>query len=140
MRAEDRSQFDPDAAPPAARSWFAPVVCLTHAATFFLLFVELMFVVPRFESMFRDLDANLPDITLIVLAASNAMRSFWFLVALLWLGSIAGLIGLHRAGGRRAAWVMNWVACAAALGFAAFAVLGIWVPYSELRQLLQRAG
>lgn len=139
MRAEDRNEFDPDAAP-AARSWFAPVVCLMHAATFSLLFVELVFVVPRYEQMFRDLDANLPQITLMALAASNAMRSFWFLVALFWLGGVASLIGLHRAGGRHAAWIMNWVGCAAGLGFAVFVAMGIWIPYDDLRQLLERAG
>ncbi|MBV7505993.1 type II secretion system F family protein [Bacillus sp. sid0103] len=45
----------------------------------------LVGVVPRFVTMFSDMGAELPGITKFVLAASEFMQSFWWLVALVFV-------------------------------------------------------
>lgn len=47
----------------------------------------LTFVVPTFQSMFEQLGTQLPGITLAVIAASNFMQHYWYLL-------IAGIVGL----------------------------------------------
>ncbi|MBS0570955.1 MAG: type II secretion system F family protein, partial [Proteobacteria bacterium] len=51
---------------------------------FAALFVLLVFVVPQFAPMFRDMNVELPTITLIVLFVGDTLRNFWW--------GIAGLI------------------------------------------------
>lgn len=51
---------------------------------FAALFVLLVFVVPQFAPMFKDMNVELPMITKIVLAIGNTLRDFWW--------GIAGLI------------------------------------------------
>ncbi|HMM58129.1 MAG TPA: type II secretion system inner membrane protein GspF [Rudaea sp.] len=51
---------------------------------FAALFVLLVFVVPQFAPMFKDMNVELPMITLIVLFIGNTLRNFWW--------GIAGLI------------------------------------------------
>jgi general secretion pathway protein F len=51
---------------------------------FAALFVLLVFVVPQFAPMFKDMNVELPMITRIVLAIGNTLRDFWW--------GIAGLI------------------------------------------------
>ncbi len=51
---------------------------------FAALFVLLVFVVPQFAPMFKDMNVELPTITLIVLFIGNTLRDFWW--------GIAGLI------------------------------------------------
>jgi type IV pilus assembly protein PilC len=41
----------------------------------------LIFVIPSFEDMFADLDQELPGITQVVLAASNFLLSYWYIIA-----------------------------------------------------------
>ncbi|MBS0485846.1 MAG: type II secretion system inner membrane protein GspF [Proteobacteria bacterium] len=53
---------------------------------FAALFVLLVFVVPQFAPMFKDMNVELPMITKIVLFAGNTLRDFWW--------GIAGLIFL----------------------------------------------
>ncbi|MGH8041680.1 MAG: type II secretion system inner membrane protein GspF [Rudaea sp.] len=48
---------------------------------FAALFVLLVFVVPQFAPMFKDMNVELPTITLIVLFIGNTLRDFWWGIA-----------------------------------------------------------
>ncbi len=47
---------------------------------FLALFVLLVFVVPQFMPMFKDMNMELPFITKMVLAVSNVLASYWWLL------------------------------------------------------------
>lgn len=56
---------------------------------FAALFVLLVFVVPQFAPMFKDMNAELPTITLVVLFVGNTLRDFWWGIAgLIFLGVV----------------------------------------------------
>jgi len=50
---------------------------------FLALFVLLVFVVPQFMPMFKDMNIELPFITKMVLAVSNVLASYWWILILL---------------------------------------------------------
>lgn len=54
--------------------------------------VLTMFVIPRFEPLFRSLGDNIPWPTLAIMAASNFARDYWYLV----LGGVASMTLLAR--------------------------------------------
>lgn len=132
MRAEDRSEFDPDEARPLANSWFVPVACLMQGGAFVLLFYGLVIVVSKFERTFMEFDTTLPAITQLAISLSNSMASYWYLVALLWIGGIICLIALHRSGARTAAWILHWLVTFGVILFLAWIALAVWLPFREL--------
>jgi type IV pilus assembly protein PilC len=56
----------------------------------------LVSVVPTFVSMFNDLGGELPGITKIVLAASEYMQTFWWLIALMIIAIVFLIIYLNK--------------------------------------------
>ena len=42
--------------------------------------VMLVFVIPRYTDMFKELDAELPAITLAVVGLSNFIKNYWFII------------------------------------------------------------
>ncbi len=56
------------------------------------LILMLLYVVPRFESFFKEMGQSLFWSTSLLIALSQALRSYWWLMALL---AIAALIGLR---------------------------------------------
>ncbi len=61
---------------------------------FAALFVLLVFVVPQFAPMFKDMDVELPMLTKIVLFAGNLLQSWWWLMAIVFVG---GIVVIRRA-------------------------------------------
>jgi general secretion pathway protein F len=57
-----------------------PVVLMIVATGAIVLI--LTFVLPQFESMFQDAGANLPTATWLVMAASNVLRTYWWMLLL----------------------------------------------------------
>jgi type IV pilus assembly protein PilC len=55
-----------------------PIVVLTFATL--VLIGMLMFLVPIFVKIFKDLNGQLPMLTQIVVNASNALRDYWFII------------------------------------------------------------
>ena len=45
-----------------------------------MVIVMLVFVIPRYMDMFEQLDAELPKITLAVIALSNFIKNNWFII------------------------------------------------------------
>ena len=54
----------------------------------FILFFLVTFVVPQITSIFKDMHQTLPLPTLVLIAASNFLKSFWWLVLLVLAGII----------------------------------------------------
>ncbi len=65
-----------------------PTLVLCFA--FIVLAGMLMFLVPIFEDIFKDLDGELPILTKIIVAASDVMKGYWFIVFPAIGGSIYG--------------------------------------------------
>ncbi|HUG37843.1 MAG TPA: type II secretion system F family protein [Candidatus Limnocylindrales bacterium] len=61
----------------------------------------MTFVIPRFGEIFKDLGQDLPLVTQILLTASGAIRTYWWVIALAGLsGLLAVRLTLSSAGGR----------------------------------------
>lgn len=58
---------------------------------FIVSLILLIFVVPKFQSMFDTFGAKLPMFTLMVVNLSNFVRSYWWLLLLVIIGGIFGL-------------------------------------------------
>jgi len=58
--------------------------------------ILLIFVVPMFEQVFREFGAELPAFTQMIVAASNIMVSYWWLMLLVVGGSIFGLMYTYK--------------------------------------------
>ena len=57
------------------------------------LFVLLVFVVPMFVPMFRDMNVELPFLTKIVLAVGSTLQSFWWLML---IAVVAGVVFIRN--------------------------------------------
>jgi type IV pilus assembly protein PilC len=58
--------------------------------------ILLMFVVPQFESVFKNFGADLPAFTQMLVNASRFMVSYWWMLLLILAGSIFGVIVLYK--------------------------------------------
>jgi type IV pilus assembly protein PilC len=63
------------------------VSCVAVLVVIFLM----VFVVPKFESVYADLGAELPVLTRVLIAVSRFFQSFWWALALLAAGGAVGL-------------------------------------------------
>ena len=79
-----------------------PAVVLTFASL--VLIFMLLFIVPVFEKVFTDLGGELPVPTKIVVAASDALRSYWFIIFPALFGIFWGLRRLKRTESGRQNW------------------------------------
>ena len=58
--------------------------------------ILLIFVVPQFESVFKDFGADLPAFTQLIVTASRFMVAYWWLAAIIVGGSIFGLVFAYK--------------------------------------------
>ncbi|WP_195572204.1 type II secretion system F family protein [Paenibacillus sp. 1001270B_150601_E10] len=70
-------------------------IAITIVAIGVVIFL-LTNIVPTFASMFMQFDAELPWITKMVLAISDWMQSFWWLIILILIGIVAGFVAARR--------------------------------------------
>jgi type IV pilus assembly protein PilC len=76
------------------KAMFYPAI--VFAVAILVSAILLIFVVPQFETVFKNFGADLPAFTQMIVNASRFLTSYWYL-ALLWIvGSIAGLIFLYK--------------------------------------------
>jgi type IV pilus assembly protein PilC len=73
---------------------FYPISVVTVAIV--VVWVIMIWVIPSFESVFKSFGADLPAPTLIVMAMSHFFVSYWWLMAMILFGSIAGFLFLLR--------------------------------------------
>lgn len=76
------------------KALFYPAMVL--AVVVLVCTIMLLFVVPVFSQTFKDAGADLPAPTQIVVAASEFMKSYWWLVFGTIIGSIAGIIAAKK--------------------------------------------
>ena len=79
-----------------------PTVVLCFA--FCVLIGMLMFLVPVFQDIFKQLHGELPTMTKVVVAASNGVRGYWFIIFPLIAGTIYGLRRWKRTPAGRRWW------------------------------------
>lgn len=70
-------------------------IAITIVAIGVVIFL-LTNIVPTFASMFMQFGAELPWITKMVLAISDWMQAFWWLIILLLIGIVVGIIAVRR--------------------------------------------
>ncbi len=79
-----------------------PTVVLCFAVL--VLIGMLMFLVPVFQGIFSDLGGDLPFLTRVVVAASDLVRGYWFILFPLMGGSVYGFRRWKRTPAGRQAW------------------------------------
>lgn len=58
--------------------------------------ILLIFVIPQFESVFKDMHADLPAFTQMLVGASRFMVSYWWVVLGIFAGVVVGLILIYK--------------------------------------------
>jgi type IV pilus assembly protein PilC len=66
-----------------------PVAVLTIAVA--ILTFIMVFIVPKFEQIFRDLNIRLPALTVLLIEMSNFVASFWWVILLVLIFGIVGI-------------------------------------------------
>jgi type II secretory pathway component PulF len=76
--------------------------CVLLVVALSVLSLLLVFVIPRFEELFKSLDAPLPPTTQVLLVASKGLRAYWWAVIPAAIVPVAGLwLWLKTADGRK---------------------------------------
>jgi type IV pilus assembly protein PilC len=76
------------------KALFYPIMVVSVA--FLVSMIMLLFVVPVFAQTFKDAGAALPAPTQVVISASEFMKSWWWLVLAIIIGSVVGLVAGKR--------------------------------------------
>ncbi|MCD9124373.1 type II secretion system F family protein [Luteimonas fraxinea] len=76
------------------KALFYPIAVI--AVAIIVSAILLIFVVPQFESVFKDFGAELPAFTQMIVSASRFMVAWWWIVLLVLAGSIAGFLFLYK--------------------------------------------
>ncbi len=72
------------------KALFYPIMVLVVAGL--VTVIMLLFVVPVFKDVFENAGAQLPGPTQMVVAASEFMQSYWWIILLALVGSVVGLV------------------------------------------------
>jgi type II secretory pathway component PulF len=109
------------------------VLLVLHAICGVAILWLLLKLVPQYEKIFKDFNAKLPDMTVMVINLSALFARFWYvLVPGLGVGDIAIMLALHRTGHNRlmTAWgVLVWLAAMLLMGLI---VQEVFVPINDL--------
>jgi type IV pilus assembly protein PilC len=76
------------------KAMFYPAVVV--AVAIFVSAILLIFVVPQFQEVFKQFGADLPAFTLMLIATSDFMVAYWWLILLAVGGAVFGLIQLKK--------------------------------------------
>jgi type IV pilus assembly protein PilC len=76
------------------KALFYPAVVI--AVAILVSSILLVFVVPQFQNVFKSFGADLPAFTLMIIAASDFMIGYWWLLLLIAIGSIFGFIAAKK--------------------------------------------
>ena len=69
---------------------------MTIAVAILVSAILLIFVVPQFETTFRDFGADLPAFTQMIVSASDFMVGYWWLMLLIFGGAFFGFVFLYK--------------------------------------------
>jgi hypothetical protein len=118
------------------------IATVIHAVLALVLFLGLLFWIPRHEKIFKDYNMQLPLTTVMLMAISNLVRRLWYVVifpvGLLFAGDVWILSLLRRTG--RWLWSWLWFIGVALLLLVAIAtvMIAIWLPYIKLNEGLSK--
>jgi type IV pilus assembly protein PilC len=76
------------------KAMFYPAAVL--AVAFIVASILLIFVIPQFESVFKNFGAGLPAFTQMLVSISHFMVSYWWLVFGILIGTIVGIMMLYK--------------------------------------------
>jgi len=76
------------------KAMFYPAMIVVVA--FVVSAILLVFVVPQFEEVFKSFGADLPAFTQMIVGASRFMVSYWWIVLIILIGSVAGFAFCYR--------------------------------------------
>jgi type IV pilus assembly protein PilC len=76
------------------KAMFYPAAVLSVAVI--VSCILLIFVIPQFETVFKGMGADLPAFTQMLINMSRFMTSYWWLILLIFVGSIFGIITLYK--------------------------------------------
>jgi type IV pilus assembly protein PilC len=76
------------------KALFYPAVVI--AVAILVSAILLIFVVPQFQAMFKSFGADLPAFTQMIVAASDFMIGYWWLILIIVVGTIFGFIALKK--------------------------------------------
>lgn len=76
------------------KAMFYPAMVLSVAVL--VSCILLIFVIPQFESVFRNFGADLPAFTQMLVSMSRFMVAYWWLILLWLVGSAFGLVTLYK--------------------------------------------
>lgn len=76
------------------KAMFYPAIVI--AVAILVSCILLMFVVPQFESVFKNFGADLPAFTQMLVNASRFMVSYWWMLVLILAGSVFGIIVVYK--------------------------------------------
>ncbi len=76
------------------KALFYPIAVMVVA--FVVTVILLVFVVPQFEELFDSFGADLPALTLAVIALSEFMQAWWWVIVLAIVGAVFGMLRLKR--------------------------------------------
>lgn len=76
------------------KAMFYPAAVL--AVALIVASILLIFVIPQFETVFKNFGADLPAFTQLLVSMSRFMVSYWWMVLLIIAGTIFGLIMLYK--------------------------------------------
>jgi type II secretory pathway component PulF len=99
---------------PNRSAWpFTIIAAVIHTLLALVLFLSLIFWMPRFEKIVKDFNMTLPSSTLWVMAVSRWLRSYWYVVifpvGLLFAGNFLILYLLRtKPGSRRLGLYWYW--------------------------------
>ena len=76
------------------KAMFYPAIVI--AVAILVSCILLMFVVPQFESVFKNFGADLPAFTQMLVTASRFMVSYWWMLLLIFGGAVFGFIVIYK--------------------------------------------
>jgi type IV pilus assembly protein PilC len=76
------------------KAMFYPAAVL--AVAFIVASILLIFVIPQFETVFKNFGAGLPAFTQMLVSVSKFMVSYWWLVFGILIGAIVGMMMLYK--------------------------------------------
>lgn len=76
------------------KAMFYPAAVL--AVALIVAAILLIFVIPQFETVFKNFGADLPAFTQLLVSMSRFMVSYWWMVLLIVVGTIFGLVMLYK--------------------------------------------
>ena len=109
------------------------VLLVLHAVCGLAILWLLLRLVPQYEKIFKDFNAKVPDMTIMVLGLSRLFATYWFvLVPSLGAGDVAIMFALNRTGHTRLMTAWGVLTCLAAILLMGLIQMALLIPLNQL--------